>query len=116
MTDNNEKWAPKPDKPDAQIDRHGPPPGLEWVCAIDLPAVAGEPVAICLPGEIMYDHRAVSNPHEGETPGSWWVDVVHEADWWKWVDTPNRPRRVPGIKRVRAIHLWVAPRLQYPRD
>jgi hypothetical protein len=93
-----------------QVETYGPPEPIRWVSIDDLGQVFGQPVAIAKRHGIVYDHYAVSEVYESN--GGRYVNLVHAAHWWNWMqlDPTQRPPQVPRAVVFATRHVWVQQR------
>ena len=89
------------------IETYGPPPTLRWVAPVDLPQIFGFRCARAGRLRVIYDLRCASEVFESD--GGLFVNVVDEAQWYRWLDVPDdrRPERIPRATCVEARHLWI---------
>lgn len=90
------------------VETYGPPPALRWVSPVDLPQVFGLRCADVGRDRVVYDLRCASEVFESN--GGLYVNVVVEAQWYRWLEVPEarRPERIPRATCVAARHLWIA--------
>lgn len=88
------------------------PEPIQWVNVTDLPTSLGKRAAVTHAGGILYDLRIVSPVYEHL--GALWVNVVHEPQWWDWIDQNPRPDRIPRAVPYRAAQVWAEIREQRP--
>ncbi|GAA3689436.1 hypothetical protein GCM10022204_00150 [Microlunatus aurantiacus] len=90
-----------------EVETYGPPPILRWLSSSDLPQVLGLRCAFAGRNRIVYDLRCASEVFEDS--GGLYVNVVDEAQWYRWldVDDSRRPERIPRATCVGARHVWI---------
>ena len=90
-----------------RIETYGPPPSLRWVAPVDLSQIFGLRCARAGRLRVIYDLRCASEVFESD--GGLFVNVVDEAQWYRWLEVPEdrRPERIPRATCVGARHLWI---------
>jgi len=90
-----------------EVATFGPPAALRWVAPIDLPSVFGLRCALANPSGTTFDLRCASEVFE--SLGGLYVNVVDEAQWYRWLEVPEttRPAHIPRATCIGARHLWI---------
>lgn len=90
-----------------ELETYGPPPSLRWVAPVDLPEIFGMRCARADRRRVLHDLRCASEVYESN--GGLYVNVVDEAQWYRWLEVPDerRPDRIPRATCVSARHLWI---------
>jgi len=90
-----------------EVITYGPPPPMGWVAAADLPRVFGRRACHMPPSGPVFDLRCASDVYESN--GGHYVNVVSEAQWYRWLelDESDRPEQIPRAVSIGARHIWV---------
>ena len=90
-----------------EVVTYGPPPPMRWVPAGEVPHVLGRRACHVRPDGPVYDLRCSSEVFESN--GGLYLDVVSEAQWYRWLDLDedHRPEHIPRAVCIAARHIWI---------